>query len=623
MKRTKQHEIDTKAIKILESQTPVNWVLRRQEIDYGLDYQVQVFDGENPTNIWFMIQLKGTEALKIDKSNRVTFSFKVDTLKYYQENVPFPVFLLIVDVVKEDIYWIFLQKYIIEKLPNQKPTWEKQEYVTIYIPINNLLKKQIKAIEVEAYNGMTYSHTSIFGRVNWQVSLAVKNALNDPKELEQARLNNRKEGYELDFYLANKYYYSQDKERSYKKVEEIFNDTKDKEDFIEQHFSSLFALISFKSEIDPNGRKEIFELSNYGSFKAQEFKIERYNYLFKGINIESQLYQLIDELFNFHHQKILLQESKNILWPVIQTYISEQSKKIAALTYGIADNLFEAIKNRNLVFSLELLTRYINLNLYSYYKHIVSGIYTKNDLHIMINSIQDLIKLSHIIADALSIIDLKLELLKVELVFNKQINEDYQAIYKEIKDLSNKYSKGTFLEMVDSLIVDLEKNGKFPEGPDDFPKMPPIDELTEEEIEEVLRQNIKIAGIDIENGNDEYAEIARIGLKDRNPERVLKHCSNLELALGPRGAIADITGLPTAGSKILYCKHASGTMGFNLDNLYDSIKHQYCNHCKFQDPMPREWKWSYSWQQEKDNNRSDEFKRFLTDFNTSFFPKQR
>ena len=150
--RTKFHKIDTNAQNIFKSGCPIEWVVEDMDEDYGLDYMVQVFDeNDNSTPVMFFVQLKGQESVKID-NGIVKFPFKVERLKDYLMT-PLPVFLILVNVNDNNIYWLFLQDYIINELNKNKPNWKNQKTVTLSFSSDNLFSNDFKKLETIAYNG--------------------------------------------------------------------------------------------------------------------------------------------------------------------------------------------------------------------------------------------------------------------------------------------------------------------------------------------------------------------------------------------------------------------------------------------------------------------------------------
>ena len=145
MKRPKAHQIDTEAQRILTSNFSTNCVAREQHPDYGIDYEIEIFEDDKPTGIWFRIQLKGKESIR-EVNDSIAISFETDKIKHYLDKVPFPVFLFVVHVKEEEIYWIFLQKYVNEILMVENTKWMEQKSVTSRIPKENRFDDHVKKI---------------------------------------------------------------------------------------------------------------------------------------------------------------------------------------------------------------------------------------------------------------------------------------------------------------------------------------------------------------------------------------------------------------------------------------------------------------------------------------------
>jgi Domain of unknown function (DUF4365) len=63
---------------------PSRWVFREANPDYGIDGQVEVFDGNNKaTGLMFLVQLKGTDLPEVNDA--LSIQFKLDTLAYYRQ----------------------------------------------------------------------------------------------------------------------------------------------------------------------------------------------------------------------------------------------------------------------------------------------------------------------------------------------------------------------------------------------------------------------------------------------------------------------------------------------------------------------------------------------------------
>ena len=108
-------------------------------------------------------------------------------------------------------------------------------------------------------------------------------------------------------------------------------------------------------------------------------------------------------------------------------------------------------------------------------------------------------------------------------------------------------------------------------------------------------------GIDAEHGHDEPAELVRLGLKDLNPERVLRFCEHLFVSYGQQHALSVQLQMPSSAEKRLRCLlHGWHIGSMSLDVLGNAARTDLCVGCKDGKPMPDDWKWSRPWQQEMD-----------------------
>jgi len=164
--RTYQHLIDTKAVKQVLNSIPDYCVIRElTERDYGIDLMIEFFSkiGENQhkhpiydtTGHICYLQIKGTEKqLKINDDETISFSIDKKSL-FYVEKFSTPFILVRVCTLKgkQEIYFLWLQRYISDKLDNQKPDWrtETQESETLYIPIDNKLPSNFEKVEKIAW----------------------------------------------------------------------------------------------------------------------------------------------------------------------------------------------------------------------------------------------------------------------------------------------------------------------------------------------------------------------------------------------------------------------------------------------------------------------------------------
>lgn len=143
MLRTPSQVTGDQARTIMESSIPLSWVSRRLPDDYGLDYEIEVFEGSQSTNCFFHAQLKGTESLVVRGENAV-LEFSVQHLKDYIRQV-LPVVLLLVDVPKKQTYWLLVDAAV-DALSRSRSGWQDQKTVTVEFPLVNVLPDSSKQL---------------------------------------------------------------------------------------------------------------------------------------------------------------------------------------------------------------------------------------------------------------------------------------------------------------------------------------------------------------------------------------------------------------------------------------------------------------------------------------------
>ena len=126
------------------------------------------------------------------------------------------------------------------------------------------------------------------------------------------------------------------------------------------------------------------------------------------------------------------------------------------------------------------------------------------------------------------------------------------------------------------------------------------EQMSLEEEARMIRAMAASLGVDVDDPSDEIARVARIGLTDLDPTRVLRTCEHLFLAVGAHGLPAMMLGLPSAGSKTLWCTlHGHGIGGMQLDGSMEYMEREHCAACGDRRPRPEGWRWSRPWQMQQ------------------------
>ncbi len=136
--RTETHITDTLAVRQIFSSLPENWLVRGlEERDYGIDLSIELFDGENPTGCFSLIQVKGKKK-SFEDSNVSMSGFPTKTLEYAQL-FPEAFFIFHTSIEDKKTYFVWAQKYIDVRLKKDTPNWAEQGSNTIKFPSENVL----------------------------------------------------------------------------------------------------------------------------------------------------------------------------------------------------------------------------------------------------------------------------------------------------------------------------------------------------------------------------------------------------------------------------------------------------------------------------------------------------
>jgi len=105
--KPEQHDIDRAGKRLLrEVLEPLEWVVNNVQEDYGIDCNLQVPDGRQPTGAWFHVQSKSSASPDYSANGAfVSQQLSIDHARHYALEMRQPIFLLHADVISARIYW--------------------------------------------------------------------------------------------------------------------------------------------------------------------------------------------------------------------------------------------------------------------------------------------------------------------------------------------------------------------------------------------------------------------------------------------------------------------------------------------------------------------------------------
>lgn len=605
MKRPKQHKIDSRAQKIFSSNCPDNWSKSKLSNDYGIDYFVQVFedddDGES-TKISFIIQLKGTENYN-QTDNNVKFPMKVDTLKYYFNKVSIPVFLVVVDVISEDLCWLFLQRYINDELEINNPSWKSKKTVTLYLPKANNFSNP-KIIEKCAHEGSSYCNLLVNGFPTQEVKWKVKNIIDSPLDKSNDIKNEYSKLYDAQTRVGFELMHKENNPSEAKKsFQSVYDKTNGDEDNVSAHLNSIAGLIPFYEWQNEDDVNQLFEYIEEGFNLAKKNKIRHYEYYFYGCYLEKSCFILQEQLNRLLLiQKISSMGRNNALLNLMEITSNEETSSIFKPIFECYDlfskNLMKTLDDMELFIFVELLRMLIAMQIH--HSKVMYNFVDKNDSNSFFDHIKKLIDIFEDIisfSDDFSIFVYDLFTFKVMYYYFIEDNK-YVEVIDEFIEYAEVNNSKYFIERANSLKERLSIPLK---------REKEISEMSDSEIHGLFKTLIlTIEGIDIDKDESDEAFILKTAVDDLNPKRILDNCCNLELAYSSGGLYSRFFGLYTDGFKMLYCQYGGIKSNRSLDKAYEEFYKDYCVDCEHKCEQDVRWnpdKLSYI--------KSDKFKNIL------------
>jgi hypothetical protein len=191
--RTYTHIVDSKAVRAVLNQLPIEWVVRSlTERDYGIDLMVELFDSDGSdkngkakyrsTGWTAVLQIKGTEIQNAYKKKELSTSLDVDFLLYAERfALPFVLFYVYVGDGDATIHFLWIQRYIKDVLDEHHPGWRTQKKKRIIIPSQNVLPsnltKLIKICRYYRYLEESAEYIDIYSHLKYLIDKASRSEL--------------------------------------------------------------------------------------------------------------------------------------------------------------------------------------------------------------------------------------------------------------------------------------------------------------------------------------------------------------------------------------------------------------------------------------------------------------
>jgi len=606
VKRPIQHQIDTAAQLLFQQSLPCSWIVRQLKPDYGLDYEVEIVADEKPTGISFYVQLKGTTSPKYINGS-LTLSFEADKLIYYFEKVRKPVFIMAADLKNKRCFWLFTQRYIQQILRKQNPQWHTKKSVTLRISTSNQLPESIQLLQQVAEDGLREVFILQLGRPNLHLSLEIEDKLGDPQAILHAIREGELEVDELKLSLADIYIGEENREKAIQELVSIFEDTKDHGQ-PETHIASAIKLVHVIGFIDRKANRQCAHIIDLALKRQNECRYKQVVLVARGMKAFIDFIFSFQQIQSFGHFIEITEQQQRGTEALLKVLQSEAVQAYLKANDDMHSLISEAIDGNELAAATNILVQLANAYLLTYpFVRLTEG---KEKTTPILESASQKIELAKRIAESLRNAEMVCYALqaKAHLLFYYD-NLEYESVLSEINDIATANKLPHFQKAAINLSQTFKEIEPLPEKPRSYEVKA---ELTEEEEVTAIKKLAKFSGVDLSDESDEIAQMINLGIRDKNPERVLRFCQHLYWIVTSYGIPGEMFGLPTAGGKLLYCDVIGrATGGMSLDGIFEVFKQQHCKNCPNRLPHPETWRWTRQWQRERDKNMPEGLRKIL------------
>ena len=576
-----------------EATLPEDWIYRSQEDqeDVGIDGEVELeADDGTGSGFIFKVQIKGVaEAALIDEGRVLPFSLKLERLKYYMNNLEVPVILIVVDLATDSIYWLSMQDNSALRESLTIATAKGQDSLTVHVPVN------------QVYEGNWSAMLSAVGQaMEWLRLHAVQRMTAGVHETINATPLESIED------LLKKYSQVASLLRG-RKFDDLFRTGKHEELCSE-------ALAVLRADSEEVGARFSAGLHLERVLQAH-FKPASEAFIEQAIPLYVELGKLARPRSVDRHLKMM----SVVLHRALQLQLAVRQHFHAWISDQLAENdplanlVSRSVRSQadttvaTLIYKTNILAhRLLQSGLVQLLAEFITRVTPSLIMHLREQEAQGNAEYASALSEWIEYLvgvhekwarhtgedaDLAASAVMVAFLGTASTIEDAIARAKEIA------SKIVNQEIAKHVFATIRKFRDAAGSPE---------EMTPEEEEEFFRERAVSMGFQVDNPQDDLSRVVAIGLRDFNPERVMRDCRHL-MVLPSRslGIPARSVGLQFAGTKTIRCMlHGYAAGGWSLDEVYGGLggpgplsgfKGQYCDSCPDREARDQSWCWTSSW----------------------------
>jgi hypothetical protein len=580
--KPQEHDINRAGKRLLRDVVePLDWVVNDVQEDYGIDSNVQVFDGKSPTGAWFHIQLKSSESSAHSADHAfVSQELSVAHARHYTLEMRQPVLVIHADVTSKTLYW-YAPQLDRELAIALGKTGAKS--ITVRIPAcqqlpgtaPNLLTSLEKIYLALANRHLTSTSTQSFAE-------SLKH-LPDQEALHRAF---QEKNDTLKLQRVQQLFEQRKLDQARPRTEVILADP---DSTVEVKFWARLQLqaIDFMETVRSGKPDNELPKVLLAHAKAlQELTASGPNYL--------KFYSLISR--HAAELEILVYENSSLMMALRQ-HLHQGNPMMAlglyarrsVLTKRIASKYNRCVRLARYAANYPdrwVLGRALTTIVNAVARYIITLRAEQNfeAEHAFAQSALQVCKLAAWIGE--ETVDpnaVVMAVLSALVTVRSEGSEAYRWAEQVARSLRDPAIRAdTFLR--------IERAKKRWKGE------PVEGDYRGDTTWQVIQNMATALGIDVSDENDPLVRGLKIAAKDDSPERVLAGCEHLLASQGATGPVAQriqhLFNLGTAGSKVVHCTlHNYHQEGRELDSAYQEFKRSHCDSCPDRKPRPEGWEY--------------------------------
>ena len=584
-------EIGRHASRIFHGSLPVTWVVRNEETqeDYGVDCEVEVVENERATGLMFKVQQKGGHPLpRVAAGQFVTVRLNTARLGYYLNEVPLPVVLVAVDVPGNSVFWVGLQGNPVISKQYHHARQSNTRTLTIRLPVENRLPSTAPLLLNAVRRIADFLAVRKIPDLDSQRMRTVVSCHDDPAAIAEALTFHRDSlrHQQIEELISTA------PERALSEAKAILASPSER---VRTRFAAGLCVVQIEAATAPNDFERILRARL--DVGRQLLLLVRPQAVDPDLRIFGRLYFRVALMHRYAVEAFALavcssQRPESTIDSLARSALVLQryrANATAHVAFVRAYRLFVRLVEREQFHMVPKSWPMLAMALVHYVARL------------RLDDIEYRPLLEWIDARGAFATDVAVQLKQWDEARNCIL---YSLMLCNPSDESEKAARIANARTKAEDVGDSTLRAQLLQEIAEFAAGMPLAsaETSFDEETTLIGLLAKSMGIDIDTGTDPVAKIVRIGLLDRNPERVLKNCRHLFFSVDGYGLPGAWLSLPTAGTKSLKCtKFGKSVSGVSLDDVYKLFAGSFCNQCTSCEAHSDGWRWSVEWQVSQNN----------------------